>query len=105
MAIWINESDCETTNIGEIGFLVCRVNHNERRRETYSLRERPAHTNQSHEARLDDWCGETNNVSVYAMGLAQVARRTKNGRCCLRRVEPTAEVLESLGYPELTPEQ
>ena len=103
-AIWINEYACDISD-DETGFLVCTTYNNERGRQVYSLRQHPVHTNQSHEPRLDGWCGETNNVSVQAEGLAMVARRARNGRICLRRVETTLEALEAIGYPALMPSE
>lgn len=102
MAIWIDEYNCDI-NDDEIGFLICVSNHNTGA-EHYRLDGRPAHTNCSHEPRLSGWCGTTDNRHVEACGLARVTRRTQNQRCCLARVEPTAEVLEGLGYPDLMPE-
>ena len=106
MSIWIDEDNCELNyngdDVGDAGFLVCRTS--EHGVETYSLRRRPAHTNSSHEPRLDGWCGSWNNVSTDACGLARVARQAKNGRLCLAKVTPTPELLEELGYPELCDE-
>ena len=97
---WI---DGETLSVGDIGFLVSRDHTSSRAPATYHIGARPAHTNSSHQPRLTGWCGETNNVSIHAHGLARVVRTARNGRAQV--VALTAEeipaALETLGYPEL----
>lgn len=99
-AIWIDSYDVHTERDSDVGFLV-QTGHILRGRVRYHLSTRPAHTNLSHEPRLYGWCGTTNDIAKYGKGLATVARRAKNGRVCLRRVEATPEILEELGWPEL----
>ena len=70
-------------------FLVRRVDFNRRCAETYDLLSRPGRTNQSHEARLTGWLGETNNVSRTAEGAVEVYR-DKIGRLRVRRADAEA---------------
>jgi hypothetical protein len=98
-AIWCDEDDLEVAG-SQVGFLV-RVVHENERHVRYVLKARPPHTNQSHEPRLRGWCGTSDNIARYGCGLARVSRVTGNGRAQLVRVEPTPEILESLGYPGL----
>ena len=103
MAIWIDEYQC--SSVDGVGFLVRIVDNNHGSAESYRLDDRAPCTNMSHEPRLRGWCGETNNVSVYAKGLARISRRTKNGRLCLTPIaqgsEEESSALEELGYPGL----
>jgi hypothetical protein len=98
-AIWCDEDDVEVVG-SQVGFLVRVVRENERS-ERHVLKARPAHTNRSHEPRLHGWCGTDDNIARYGCGLARVSRVAGNGRAQLVRVEPTTEILESLGYPGL----
>lgn len=100
--LWIDQDACCDVADGDVGFLIQRSPQG--RADTYHLRRHPARTNGSHEPKLYGWCGETDNVSVYAEGLARVVKVAKNGRRRVAQVDPTAELLEELGYPELTPE-
>jgi hypothetical protein len=102
--LWIDENNAYDHEVGRVGFLVSVKPQG--RAERLDLRDRPAHTNQSHEPRLTGWCGETNNVNVHAQGLAEVVRVAKNGRILLRTTEDPDAItaaLEELGYPELDP--
>lgn len=99
MGRWIDTTDCEV-NEGDVGFLV-EVQDQNNASERWSLRERPAHTNQSHEPRLTGWCGTTNNRAVFAHGLARIAKTNSNGRVKVEGVDATEELLDGLGYPEL----
>ena len=108
MSIYIDECNSEM-NDGEVGFLVSRLNTSRgSSSEYYSLQARPAHTNMSHEPKLDAWCGETNNISTTAEGLAQVVKTFKNGRQRLRTIPSGSEeersALKALGYPDLQDE-
>lgn len=100
--MWIYDGH---TPEGEINFLVRCVYNNDGGAERYALRSTPLVTNQSYEARLNGWCGETNNVSAFAEGLARVTKRSANGRRALvSRVTRPSEIrafLTSEGYPEL----
>jgi hypothetical protein len=104
MAIWTDENHIDENLTNGIGFLMERTSYRNGCVTTWHLLSRPVHTNSSHEPRLTGWCGDTDNVSRYAEGLARVARRAKNGRVCLAKVEPTVALLEELGYPELAEE-
>lgn len=94
--MWIDDASYA---VGDIGFLVRTSPQGQS--ERYSLNQRPAHTNRSHEPKLFGWCGETNNVSVDAEGLAEVVKILPSGRAQIKKVEATLERLEALGYPEL----
>lgn len=105
MGIYIDEHNSEMGD-GEIGFLVSRINTSRgSASEYYSLQARPAHANMSHEPKLNAWCGETNNVSVTAEGLARVAKTFKNGRQLLRSIPAGSEeeriALVQMAYPDL----
>lgn len=87
---------------GHVGFLVEEIH---RGVSSWRLREAPLRTNMSHEPRLRGWCGETNNVSRVAHGVARVTEVLPIGRL---RVVPVqagdlAEALDALGFPELLP--
>ena len=101
MRKWIGR-EMDTYRIGEIGFLVSREHHL-RGTERWDISEHPAHTNMSHAPRLTGWCGTSNDVAVYAHGLARVVRIAKNGRALVERLAGEAEAvaLEDLGYPDL----
>lgn len=89
--------------IGEIGFLVTRQNNIRGWTKTH-VSQSPAHGNMDHMPHLKGWCGTTNDVAVYAEGLARIEQFSKNGeRAKVRLLNPaeTAEALEDLGYPEL----
>ena len=101
MALWIDSYDA--LEVGEIGFLVRVQDQNHGCAEHYRLQDRAQCTNQSLEPRLRAWCGTTNNVAIYAEGLARVVRVTKNDRAMLVKIPQSEEAaaLEALGYPEL----
>jgi hypothetical protein len=98
--MWINGEISESA-VGSVGFLI------ERRRDgggpSHHISGSPAHTNQSHEPRLFGWCGTTNNVATYALGLVRVTGHSAGGRLRVRRLANAeqAAALESLGWPEL----
>lgn len=99
MAIWTDSDRIEVTG-SKVGFLV-RHDHLLHGTSVYSLTQRPAHTNRSHEPRLTGWCGSYNDISTHACGLGRISRVTGNDRVQVVAVEATPELLESLGYPEL----
>jgi len=101
---WINTFDI-TTNLpeGSPGFLVeispqVRATH-------YNLRDTPAKTNRSCEAKLRGWCGSTNNVSVQACGIWKPVKVSLNGeRTLIEEVTDRAELeqfLDAVGWPDL----
>lgn len=101
MARYWGDDEQGQHSIGDVGFLV-------QSQGRYRLYDRPAHTNMSHEPRLTGWCGTTNDISVSAEGLARVVRTLPNGRVQYEQIEDRAEIataLDSLGYPELMPEE
>lgn len=66
----------------------------------------PRRTNQSREPKLRGWCGETNNVSVTARGLARVSRVFSGTERMQLRIFPKGskaeqEALSEVGYPDL----
>jgi hypothetical protein len=103
MAIWTDDNHIDENLTNGIGFLMERTKNG--CVTTWYLLSRPVRTNSSHEPRLTGWGGQTDNVSRHAHGLAKVARRAKNGRVCLAKVEPTVALLEELGYPELATDE
>jgi hypothetical protein len=99
---WIGPA--EDLEVGQAGFLI-EFSNPYKRSETWVLRDTPAHTNDSHEPRLEGWCGSWNDTSTHAHGMAKVARVARNGRAqvvAITGAELTA-ALEELGYPELDP--
>lgn len=99
-AIWID--DAYDHKVGDRGFLV-RVTHVTKGWRRYDLCDRPARTNQSHEYRLEGWCGTTNDVSVYAQGAGEIVKIAKNGRALVRHLDEQEldETLDDFGFPEL----
>lgn len=73
-------------------------------RERWSLRERPCRTNRSGDATLGGWCGETNNLSLYALGVCKIVRLNEAGdRAMVAKVTGAhlGAFLERDGYPGL----
>lgn len=103
--MWIDADHYETTP-GTTGFLVETLNTSNGGTR-WSLQGRPLHTNQSREPRLTGWCGETDNRSRHAHGMARVVRVTPNDRALLVRLRgpELAAALELAGWPELVPGQ
>lgn len=104
-ALWIDTDG--TIGVGDIGFLIESTDNNRRGAVKYRLDSEPRCTNQSLQPRLTGWCGETNNVSVYAMGLRRVSKLTKDGRALLARLTDAErdEWLRANGYESLIPLQ
>lgn len=99
---WIDGDDA--IQVGYIGFLVRTIRRNDGDAETWSLHGSPMRTNQSCQPRLTGWCGETNNISYYAHGMARVTRCAANGRVRIAQLcgADLAAALEAAGYPEIT---
>jgi hypothetical protein len=99
-ALWIGSDPY--LSVGDVGFLV-ECQHNLQGWTRYSLQDVPACTNMGHAEQLHGWCGTTNDVAVYARGVAKVERLAKNGRVRVQRLfgADRAAALEELGYPEL----
>jgi hypothetical protein len=96
--MWI---DREYQAVGDIGFVIETVREG---RSRWHLRESPARTNQSHQPTLVGWCGETDNVSTHARGMARVVRVNGAGdRMMVEALtgEALVQALEACGYPEL----
>jgi hypothetical protein len=75
-ARWITVEP-QAWEVNDVGFLVEATHHNERSPNVrFCLRSIPAYTNQSHQPRLVGSCGETNNVSLYALGLRRITKIT-----------------------------
>jgi len=102
MAEWI---DGDSFKVGDVGFLIESVINVRGLPTKLALRERPAHTNMSHEPRIGGWCGETNNINIWAHGVARVSRVAKNGRIEVVRLkgDELSSALERLGYSQLDP--
>lgn len=101
---YIDSDDCETAK-NDPGFLIESCCSGKPSR--WLLQIRPQYTNGSNKPQLNGWCGETNNVSRYARGLARVIAHSSNGRALIEAV-PTNEIakaLDFLAYPELAEEQ
>ncbi len=104
MSVFIG-SGHENLEEGDVGFLVERTN-NVTNGSSFSLNEHPAVKNLSGESVLCGWCGTTNDVGVYAHGMAKVVRVCKNGRAQVADLEgeELKAALEEYGYPELLEE-
>lgn len=100
---WIDEQ--EGYDEGNEGFLI-RFSNENAGSERFTLRDTPAHTNQSNKPRLHGWCGSYNNVSTSAEGAWVVIRKAKNGRTLIRELDEgeLQLFLEAMGYPDLTAE-
>ena len=102
---WIDTDSINTGTMpkGSPGFLVEISPQGKATR--YNLRDTPAKTNRSGEAKLTGWCGTTNNVSVDAAGVWKPVKRSLNGeRTLIREVTDPVEIaafLEAVGWPEL----
>jgi len=96
---WIGPD--ETLKVGDFGFLI--VKDDNFGGERWSLSDTPAHTNMSHEPRLNGWCGTYNDIATFARGMAKVVKIARNGRAQVVRLGGVelVEALEELGYPEL----
>uniref|UniRef100_A0A6H1ZT18 Uncharacterized protein n=1 Tax=viral metagenome TaxID=1070528 RepID=A0A6H1ZT18_9ZZZZ len=104
---WIDTDSINTGTMpkGSPGFLVEISPQGKATR--YNLRDTPAKTNRSGEAKLTGWCGTTNNVSVDAAGVWKPVMLSLNGmRTQIQEVD-RAELelfLEAVGWPELLPD-
>ena len=86
-----------------IGFLIERA-HTRHNSSTYSLRDRPCFTNQSHEPRPLGWAGTNDDYALYGRGIWRVIKTLPNGRCLLERVTKREEIyryLDENGWPDL----
>lgn len=99
--MWIDADHYETAP-GMVGFLV-EILNTSNGGTRWSLQGRPLHTNQSRRPRLNGWCGETDNRSRYARGMARVVRVTPNDRALLVRLRGAElrAALQASGWPEL----
>jgi hypothetical protein len=105
MAKWIDSNGVD--RVGTVGWLVESFDNRHGGRARSALREEPLRTNQSLTPRLFGWCGETDNVSRHARGMAKVVRTTKAGDRALVVVltgDELQKALEERGYPELAGE-
>ena len=100
---WIDEQPWMA--VGEIGFLARSTDNNRRGAERYTIGDSPCRTNISCEPKFRGWCGETSNVSLYALGLARIVAVAKNGRTRIAAVDAESAdgraALEALGWSEL----
>ena len=94
------------SKVGEVGYLVERIDENNCCATSYALYMSPQRTNRSREPRLTGWCGTTNNICKNACGVWRVVRVNHAGDriqiARLNGVELDAFLRES-GYPELVP--
>lgn len=98
--MWI---DGEELNQGDHGFLV-EISNSVKGSERHELRNRPPRTNQSHEYRINGWCGTYNDTATYGRGVWKVVRVAKNGRAQIVEVTDREELeafLDEYGFPEL----
>lgn len=89
--------------IGDVGYVVSVERDGYSR---WSLRDRPGHTNQSNEPRLEGWCGTTDNRALHAHGVGRIVAMNRRGdRLRVEYLEgrELAEFLVSDGYPRLVP--
>lgn len=102
-SMWIDGDDL---SVGQTGFLVQILNET-RRSERIEMRDRPPRTNQSHAYRPNGWCGSSNDVSTYGLGVWTVTRVAKNGRAQVARVtdrDALEKFLDEYGFPDLLDE-
>jgi hypothetical protein len=103
--IWIDNPDTIYAE-GMTGFLIYRHDESNSVHSRY-ISAVPARTNRSREAKLHGWCGTTNNIAIYAEGMARIeAINTKTGRAKVTSLsnDETRVALEAAGYPELISE-
>lgn len=101
--MWIDRESCDVAH-GEIGFVVEAVREGVARR---ALHRAPLRTNLSGVPRLHGWCGETNNVSRHACGLARfMLTNTHGDRVFAAPIvgDEAASFLAANGWPELVEE-
>ncbi len=98
---WIG-TEYDVFTVGQVGFLV-EISHTMKGWTRRELRDHPARTNQSCEARLYGWCGTTNDIYVHAQGMARVEKVARNGRALVRLLDgdEMMAALSDLGYPDL----
>lgn len=105
MSQWIDAGACLDgyPTVGDVGFLIS-ITDTSNGSERVVLRDNPARTNRTHEPKLVGWCGETNNRSVEAKGMARVTRVTSNGRVLVEPIDGAdlQRALDASGYPDLT---
>ncbi|HNU11371.1 MAG TPA: hypothetical protein PKJ45_08400 [Rubrivivax sp.] len=98
--IWIDAN--EQQRAGDLGFLV-RATHALNGWARRTLQDEPVRTNMGGRPLLEGWGGTTDDVSIYALGLAEVVK-VRGARALVRRIENPAELragLEIMGWPEL----
>lgn len=104
MSTWIDID--YTASVGTIGYLVETCNTSTGH-TTFSLWEGPCRTNGSHKPMLTGWCGETDNRSRDARGVAKIVKVNKRGdRGQIVKLDGVAlaTFLADDGHPELMPE-
>lgn len=104
---WLDFDACldGAAAVGMVGFLIA-VKDTSNGGEKLSLRSNPARGNRSGDPILYGWAGETNNRSVYGMGLAKIDRIAHTGRVHVTQIggDDLRTALEEHGYPDLMPE-
>lgn len=89
-----------TLEVGQTGFLI-EHSHATQGWTRHNLTMLPAHTNVSHQPKLNGWCGTWNDVATRAHGVWVVERIARNGRAFIRELEGESlrAALDDLGYP------
>lgn len=103
MSTWIDID--YTASVGTIGYLVETFNTSTGH-TTFSLWEGPCRTNGSHKPMLTGWCGETDNRSRDARGVAKIVKVNKRGdRGQIVKLSGAAlaTFLADDGHPDLMP--
>jgi hypothetical protein len=89
--------------VGDAGFLV-RISSATKESVRYVLRDRPPHTNQSHEPTPGDLCGPRTNIATHAVGVWRVLQVARYGRVEIQEVtdrDELAAFLDEHGFPDL----
>jgi hypothetical protein len=86
---------------GDVGFLV-RATHLLKGWARTTLQDEPVRTNLGGRPLLTGWAGTTDDVSVYALGLAELVKiRGRRGQVRLVEGSELVAGLEVMGWPEL----
>ena len=98
------ENGFEYNLVGTVGFLVERsYPYHAYIKPVRTLSDTPARTNLGGRPLRMGWCGETDNISTYAWGVAAVVQVFANGRARVRTLHGAEALvaLAKLGWPDL----